>query len=124
MVQGPRSVIKRDGDLQVSISHASALPPYLQEIVAGLPPNVGRKTGATLVTEHLFPVSHRSLEAWPLPTRHVNGRAVVPTDVLFEVAYAKFAAAPVVMGGRRVLAMHSAPVATMHRAPVEHPQAA
>jgi hypothetical protein len=90
----------------VSVSHASALPPDLQEIVAELPPNVDRRTGAALITQHMFPVSHRSLEAWPLPTRHVNGRAVIPTDVLFEVAYARFAAAPVVMGGRRASAVH------------------
>jgi hypothetical protein len=80
---------------------ATILPSDLQEVVAQHPPNVDRRTGAQLITKHLFPVSHRSLEAWPLPTRHVNGKAVVPTEVLFKVAYAKFAAAPVVIGGRR-----------------------
>jgi hypothetical protein len=90
----------------VSIPNAFSLPLDLQEIVAELPPNVDRRTGAALITRHMFPVSHRSLEAWPLPTRHVNGRAVIPTDVLFEVAYARFAAAPVVMGGRRASAVH------------------
>jgi hypothetical protein len=85
------------------------LPLDLKEIVADLPPNVDRRIGAALITKHMFPVSHRSLEAWPLPTRHVNGRAVVPTDVLFEVAYARFAAAPVVMGGRRASALHHIP---------------
>jgi hypothetical protein len=80
---------------------ASVLSPALLDIVAQQPPNVDRKTGAQLITQHLFPVSHRSLEAWSLPTRLVNGRAVVPTAKLFEVAYEKLVAAPVVMGGRR-----------------------
>jgi hypothetical protein len=77
------------------------LPPELREILANQPPNVDRKTGAALLTRHMYPVSHRTLEAWKLPTRRVNGRALIPTATLFEVTYAKFADAPVVMGGRR-----------------------
>jgi hypothetical protein len=81
---------------------AAKLPPEFQELLAQLPTNVDRRTGAALITQHLFPVSYRSLEAWPLPTRHVNGRAVMPTVKLFEIAFAKLNAAPVVMGGRRI----------------------
>ncbi len=77
------------------------LPPHLLEALADQPPNVDRQTGARLITRHIFPVSHRSLEAWPLPIRRVNGRAVIPTATLFEVAYAKFAEAPVIMSGRK-----------------------
>jgi hypothetical protein len=80
------------------------LPPDLQEVLAAAPPNVDRRRGAELVTRHLFPVSHRSLEAWPLPTRHVNGRALISTETLFTVAYARLVAAPVIMGGRRTSA--------------------
>ncbi len=83
------------------LTNASALPPELQEVLAQQPPNIDRRKGAELITKHLFPVSHRSLEAWPLPTRHVNGKAVIATASLLEVAYAKLAAAPVVMGGKR-----------------------
>jgi hypothetical protein len=36
-----------------------------------------------------------------VPTRRVNGRALIPTATLFEVAYTEFADAPIVMGGRR-----------------------
>jgi hypothetical protein len=78
-----------------------SLPPELLEVLANQPLNVDRKTGAALVTRHMYPVSHRSLEVWKLPTRRVNGRALIPTATLFEVAYAKFADAPIVMGGRR-----------------------
>jgi hypothetical protein len=83
------------------LTSAANLPANLQEVVANQPSNVDRRTGAALITKYLFPVSHRSLEAWSLPTRHVNGRAVIPTGTLLEFAYAKLNAAPVVMGGRR-----------------------
>jgi hypothetical protein len=83
------------------MSAAAILPPNLQEVLATAPANVDRRAGAALVTRHLFPVSHRSLEAWPLPTQHVNGKAIVSTAMLFEVAYAKLAGAPVVMGGKK-----------------------
>jgi hypothetical protein len=80
------------------------LPPALQDVIAQQPPNVDRRTGAQMITKHLFPVSHRSLEAWLLPTRHVNGRAVIPTEALFAVAYAKLVGAPIIMSGRRAAA--------------------
>ncbi len=77
------------------------LPDFIVELLSTQPQNVDRRAGAELITAHLFPVSRRTLEAWPLPTRHVNGKAIIPTQKLFEVAYAKFMAAPVLMGGRR-----------------------
>jgi hypothetical protein len=83
---------------------AVELPGYLIEILADQPQNVDRRAGADLVTRHFFPVSRRTLEAWPLPTQHVNGKAIVKTRALFEVAYAKISAAPVVMGGRKAVA--------------------
>ena len=101
----------------------AALPPHLAEVVAGLPHHLRalvealpgrlmdvlatapvyseRRSGAGLVRQHVIPVSHRSLEAWPLPWQRANGRAVTPTIALFAVAYDKLASAPVVMGGRR-----------------------
>jgi hypothetical protein len=94
--------LQRKPPMSVYCTHsAPTLPPELLEVVVNQPPNVDRKTGARLITQYLFPVSYRSLEAWPLPTRHVNGRAVIPTAKLFEVAYEKLCAAPLVMGGRR-----------------------
>ena len=71
-----------------------ALPP-------DLPARVDRKAGAELVTHHFFPVSHRTIEAWPLVWRHVNGKAVVETAELFAFAQAKLDAAPPIRGGRR-----------------------
>jgi hypothetical protein len=83
------------------MKHSLALPPKLTALLADLPVHVDRRTGAALLTRHFFPVSYRSLEAWSLPVRHVNGRAVIPTAILFEVAHAKLSAAPVVLSGRR-----------------------
>jgi hypothetical protein len=77
------------------------LPPELTDLLADLPVNVDRKTGARLVTKHFFPTSDRTLERWPLPWQRVNGRAITPTIALLALAYAKLAAAPVVMGGQR-----------------------
>jgi hypothetical protein len=79
----------------------SNLPPHLIEVLATVPVNVDRRTGAGLVCRYFFRVSYRSLEAWQLPTQLVSGKAIVPTARLFEAAYAKLAAAPVVMSGRR-----------------------
>jgi hypothetical protein len=82
---------------------AVPLPHWLEEVLSGLPTNVNRRRGAEEITHHLFPVSHRSLEAWPLPTRRVNGQAIVSTRALFALAFGKYSASPVVMGGRRKL---------------------
>ena len=66
-----------------------------------LPTRVDRRTGAELLTRYMFPVSHRTLEAWPLQTVRVNGRALYDTRGLFEFARQKLANAPVMMGGRK-----------------------
>jgi hypothetical protein len=84
------------------------LPSDILAVLAQQPENVDRRTGADLVTRHFFPVSYRTVEAWPLPTRRVNGKAIVPTAKLFELAYSKLVAAPVIMGGRRAPQEHRA----------------
>ncbi len=69
--------------------------------IPDLPARVDRGTGAVLVTRRYFPVSPRTLEAWPLTWRHVNGKAVCETAELFAVAQSKLEAAPAIRGGRR-----------------------
>ena len=49
----------------------------------------------------LKPGSPRTIEAWPLATRRVNGKATIATAELLALAEAKLAAAPVIRGGRR-----------------------
>ena len=64
------------------------------------PVRVDRRKAAELVTERFFPVSHRTIEAWPLLVRHVNGKATVETSELFAYAQTLLDAAPLIRGGR------------------------
>ena len=73
-----------------------------------LPRRVDRRAGAALVTRFYFPISHRSLEVWPLTWRRVNGKAVCETTELFALAEAKLNAAPPVRGGGAPLARDAA----------------
>ena len=79
-------------------------PPTNAEAAPGktlpYPIRVDRRTAAALVTQLYFPVSHRTVEGWPLVVRHVNGKATVETAELFAFAQAKLDAAPPIKGGR------------------------
>jgi hypothetical protein len=65
-----------------------------------LPVRVDRTTAAALLTRHFFPVSPRTLEAWDVPVRHVNGKALIDTADLFAAAQARLDAAPKIRGGK------------------------
>jgi hypothetical protein len=80
------------------------LPPDLVAALANAPPKATRRKIAALLEQNGFPVSHRTLEAWPLPVQRFNGKALIPTVRAFEIAYAKLCASPVTMGGRRSVA--------------------
>jgi allantoicase len=69
--------------------------------MSALPRHVDRRTGADLVTRFYFPIKFRTLEAWPLVWRRVNGKAVTTTAELFARAEAMMQAAPAIRGGRR-----------------------
>jgi hypothetical protein len=77
------------------------LPQWLLDVVETLPKNIDRRRGAEVITQHLFRVSHRSLEVWPVAVRFVNGRNQMNTRELLQVAWARLNAAPKVMRGRR-----------------------
>ena len=70
------------------------------DLLNSLPKYVDRKAGAKLITQNFFPTSHRTLEAWPLTWRHVNGKAIVETEELIACAVAKMNAAVPIRGGR------------------------
>ena len=78
-----------------------ALPRYLVDVLANTPVYSDRRSGADLLEQYLYPVSHRTLEVWPVLWRHVNGKAITLTVVLFAVGYARLSSAPVIMGGHR-----------------------
>ncbi len=69
--------------------------------LAVLPIRVDRQTGAALLARYFFPCSPRTLEAWPIRWRRVNGRALIETAELFALARAKLDEAPAIQGGRR-----------------------
>lgn len=68
--------------------------------VADLPVRMTRSAAAAYLTQHFFPVSPRTLERWPVPTRLVNGHVLIDTADLLAVASGKLRAAPVIMAGR------------------------
>ncbi len=68
---------------------------------AAPPPRIARRDAAALLYATLgFPVSPRTLESWPVPTRLVNGKATFDTAELIAFARTKMDAAPVIRGGR------------------------
>jgi hypothetical protein len=86
---------------EYTLAAAANLPPELLEALAHAPPKATRRKIAELLEQNGFPVSPRTLEAWPLPVEYFNGKAIVSTVKAFELAYAKLCASPVIMGGRR-----------------------
>ena len=66
-----------------------------------LPVRVDRTTAAAIVTNLFFKVSPRTIEKWPLVVRHVNGRALIETSDLLNLARAKLNEAMPIMGGRQ-----------------------
>jgi hypothetical protein len=69
--------------------------------LAALPRRVDRRALAHLVSKFYFPVSPRTVEAWPLVVKRVNGRATIDTREGLAFAKAKLDAAPAIRGGRR-----------------------
>ncbi|MSO99828.1 MAG: hypothetical protein EXR07_02070 [Acetobacteraceae bacterium] len=90
-------------------ANSVVLPPELEELLLTLPVRMDRRTLADVITRHFFPVSYRTLEAWPLPTQCVNGKAIVPTIKGLRIAFAMLNAAPVVMSGRRAPVVRKVP---------------
>jgi hypothetical protein len=79
---------------------APELPEFIVNELPNLPRHADRKTLADIITRLLFPVSHRSLEIWPLRWRFVNGHALAETYEALAHAWRKFNAAPAMMNGR------------------------
>jgi hypothetical protein len=81
-------------------SNTSDLPDYIVSELPNLPRHGDRKMLAPIITKFVFPVSHRSLEVWPLKWRRVNGHAVAETYEALAHAWRKFNSASVTMRGR------------------------
>jgi hypothetical protein len=61
--------------------------------ISTLPPLVDRRTAAALVTQHYFPVSARTLEAWEVECIRLNGKALAAPAQYFAVAQSRLDAA-------------------------------
>ena len=61
--------------------------------VSTLPALVDRRTAAALVTQHYFPVSPRTLEAWEVECVRLNGKALAAPAQYFAVAQSRLEAA-------------------------------
>jgi len=69
--------------------------------LSNLPKRVDRLTAAHLITQFYFPISHRTLERWPIGWRIVNGRAIADVAELFAEAECRLHASPPIIGGAR-----------------------
>jgi hypothetical protein len=76
------------------------LPEFIVDELRRLPRFADRRALASAISRFIFPVSHRTLEAWPVRWRRVNGHAVAETREAFTHAWCKFCSSPVVTGGR------------------------
>ena len=85
----------------MAASTHSLLPRDLQDVLDVLPKHSDKRDGAEVISKHLFKVSHRTLERWPLEWRHVNGKAVTPTAELLLEAWRRFSTGPVVKSGQQ-----------------------
>jgi hypothetical protein len=65
------------------------LPQHLLEEIAKQPAKIDRVAGAALITALLFPVSAKTVKAWPLDWSCPNGRAIAPTEAYVKYAYRK-----------------------------------
>jgi hypothetical protein len=80
---------KREELLTSTAPVAAPAPPD----VSTLPPLVDRRTAAALVTQHYFPVSPRTLEAWEVECIRLNGKALAAPAQYFAVAQSRLDAA-------------------------------
>jgi hypothetical protein len=72
-------------------------PSSVSELVVAhqLPIRVDRRGGAELISRFFFPISHRSLETWPVPYQVVGKRSIYSTEDLFLEAQRRLDDAPV-----------------------------
>jgi hypothetical protein len=65
------------------------LPQHLLDLLPTLPANIDRPAGAQLVTKHVFPVSAKTIKAWPLQWSCPNGKALASPESYLKYAYQK-----------------------------------
>ena len=58
---------------------AGAALPDGEPDFSALPRRVDKRTAAEYVSHYYFPISHRTIESWPLQVRYANGKALFET---------------------------------------------
>jgi hypothetical protein len=68
---------------QPALPASIAFPADLESALTGYPTILDRRGAAHAITRHLFQVSPRTLERWPVATARINGRAHAETRAWF-----------------------------------------
>jgi|TARA_R110000764_G_scaffold118140_1_gene205582 hypothetical protein len=58
-----------------------------------LPKHADRKTLAAIITHHFFPISHRTLQTWPLTVRRPNRASIYNVEEAMAYAESKLSSA-------------------------------
>jgi hypothetical protein len=77
------------------------LKPLFEQVMRKLPAFPDRQTAASVWSDNVHEMSHRTLEAAPLPTRILNGRACFTAREFVEWGFRRVLESPAVRGGRR-----------------------
>ena len=64
-----------------------------------LPKYADRKTLAAIITHYCFPISHRTLQTWPLTARRPNRAVVYEVAEAIQLAEAKLERSPCYIQG-------------------------
>ena len=83
------------------------LPDFLKAELSKLPRNGDRRMLAQIITQLIFPVSHRSLEVWPLTWRRVSKKAVASTEEALRHAWRMYDAAATRTASPQAVDCHS-----------------
>lgn len=76
----------------------SPIPMVGQADLENLPARMDRRTAAAVISRHFFPISHRTLETWPVRWRVVNGKALAETAEILTFAAQKLNGATSIRG--------------------------
>lgn len=78
------------------------LPAYLIDVGVEERAKINRREAKAMFDRHLFPISDRSFEVYPIPFQTVNKQALGATLAYLAVGYRRMRSAPLVMAGTRV----------------------
>jgi hypothetical protein len=77
------------------------LVPLFEQVMSELPAYPDKRTAADVCRRRVHPISHRTLERAPIPTRLLNGRACFSAREFTEYIFRRLLDSPAVRGGRR-----------------------